>query len=78
MLAIIVAILTTLVEFPEGTPESNLYLLCNTDLQLWEKIKKMLLDEKLILIKGHWVTLTEKGIKTGTEMDKALKERTNV
>jgi hypothetical protein len=54
--AILCALLST-----DGTPESNLYLLCDMDMQDFMVIKGMMLGADLITIKGHWVTLTANG-----------------
>jgi len=66
------AILSTLAETDEGTPESNLYLACGMDAAMWAGLRGVLLRTRLISISNHFVELTPTGRKLGDEVLAAL------
>ena len=66
------AILTSLADFPEGTPESNLYIAIGMDLQKWETVSSILTDNKWIKISSHWVTITPAGRAVADEVNSLL------
>ena len=66
---LIAAILTTLAETlkpDESCAASTLYLALGMDLGLWESIADTLTHCGWVTIKGHQVTLTEKGYARGS------------
>jgi predicted transcriptional regulator len=69
---IVAAIVSTLAE-AEGSPESNLYLLCGMDMEKWQLIRQLLLHAHLINIRANYVTLTAQGMAFGAKINAALK-----
>jgi hypothetical protein len=76
MLAKIAAVLSTLKE-TNGAPESHLYIFFGMDLDLWTRIRDILISENLIQVKGHFVTLTPFGIQKATQIDKVVNKARN-
>ena len=70
----IAAIISTLSEFPKGTQESNIYLMFNCNIKDYETIKNVLLKDGLISINNNWITLTNKGLELGKEINVLLKQ----
>lgn len=58
--AILIAILETLNE-TDGGPESSIHLAMGCNLSAWHTYRGMLVAAGWIAIKGHWVSLTDKG-----------------
>lgn len=71
LLTRIAAILTTLLEMG-GTPESSLYMFCEMNMEHYETIRDIMVGSKLVQIKGHYVTLTEKGKTTAQECNAVI------
>ena len=71
MLARIAAIVSTLAEV-EGTPESNLYMLCEMNMADYELIRDILLRAGFVMIKNHYVTLTSADKETAQELNKRI------
>ena len=71
MIAKIASILSTLNE-TNGSPESMLYIFFDMDMDLWSRVRAVLIESELITIKGNYVTLTEKGRETAIKIDKAV------
>ena len=67
----IAAIVTTLDDGP-GVPESMLYILCDMNMNDWQIIRNILLRCGFVSIKGHYVTLTEKGEVTAMKINSAI------
>jgi hypothetical protein len=68
LLTKVAAIVTTLQD-TGGSPESMLYLFCDTDLAKWEMLRDILVKADLVKISGHYVTLTENGKITATKLN---------
>lgn len=68
MLAKIAAVIATLAE-TNGAPESSLYIFFGMDMDLWQRVRNVLIEGKLITIKGHYVTLTESGYETARKIN---------
>lgn len=75
MLLYVATIVSTLNETYDGTPESNLYLFLNMDMDLWQRVKLVLLKTKMITIKGNYIRLTEAGKATAQKIDGMLKNK---
>ena len=71
LMARVAAILTTLDEVG-GTPESNLYLLCDTNMDDYQVLRRILIDAKWVKISSNYVTLTEAGKTTAQRINKAI------
>ena len=71
LMARVAAILTTLDEVG-GTPESNLYLLCGTNMDDYQVLRRILIDAKWVKISNNYVTLTETGKTTAQRINKAI------
>lgn len=69
----VAAILTTLEETNSGTPESNLYLFCGTNMDDWLLVRRMLVNCGYVTITSSWVELTEKGREVAEKINGALK-----
>lgn len=70
----IVAILTSLLECG-GSPESMIPLsleMAGCNATRWEHLRRVLVDNDLINISHHYVTLTEKGTKLAKDLQKEL------
>ena len=76
-LARVAAILATLEE-TNGSPESILYIFCDSNLEEWHFIRGILLEAKLIEINAHYVTLTAKGQETAQKLNAATAKKENV
>lgn len=76
MLQKVAAVLSTLKE-TNGAPESMLYIFFDMDMDLWTRVRNILIAEKLIQVKSHYVTLTDYGMQKATEIDAAIASRTN-
>lgn len=70
-LVLVAGILSALLE-TGGSPESNLYILCDMDMTRWETIRYILVESGLVTIKGYFVTLTAKGKETAESIDAVL------
>lgn len=60
LIARIASIVTTLAE-QGGAPESTLYMFLDSDLVLWNRIRDAMVTDGTIEVKGHFVTITDKG-----------------
>lgn len=73
MLVKIAAILTTLLEAGSGAPESTFYVaVCNMNMDEWTKLRYVLVESKLVSVKGNYVTLTELGKEKATMLNKLV------
>ena len=43
----------------DGCPESYLYIACGMDMRVWEAVRSVMVESKLLIIKGNWAELTE-------------------
>lgn len=69
----VVAILSTLGELETGAPESILYMgACGGDIDHWHATRSLLEKSGLIEVKGHYVTLTGKGMAAATIVNAQL------
>ena len=68
---LLAAIITTLAEV-NGSPESMLYLGIGMDMDLWTKIRSMLVGAGIIRVQGHYVTLTDKGRELAGQINAAI------
>ncbi len=75
-LAKIAAVISTLNE-TNGSPESMLYIFFDMNMDAWLDVRRALLTSGVINVKGHYVTLTEKGRKLATDIDKAVAKKQN-
>lgn len=73
LLVRIAATLTTLNE-TGGSPESMIYLAFGANLDEWVTLKTILLESKMISVRGNYVTLTELGKKTAEEIDSKIQK----
>ena len=71
MIAKIAAIIATLDE-TNGSPESMLYIFFDMNMDVWTKVKTILIDADMITIKGNYVTLTAKGKETAKLLNEKL------
>ena len=71
MLVLVATVLTTLYEV-DGAPESELYMVCQTNMDLYQQLRHILVSGKFITIKANWMTLTEHGKLTAERLNKAL------
>lgn len=69
----IAAILTALLDYG-GTPESNLYIFVNMDMNRYEIVKNTLLAMKAVRISNNYVTLTDKGKKLVEDINALIKK----
>lgn len=69
----VAAIVATLDELG-GTPESNLYIFFDMNMDDWQLARRMLLGAGLVTILGHWVELTAKGRALAARINEATKE----
>lgn len=69
--AYVAAIVSSLAE-TTGQPESMLYIVCGTDLDKWNTIKRILVSSRWIQIRNHYVTLTDSGRQIAAKIDAAL------
>lgn len=70
-LAKIAAVIATLDE-TDGSPESMLYIFFDMDMTTYQNVRNVLLDSELIVIKGNYVTLTQKGKELAQKLNKAI------
>lgn len=56
------AVVATLADFPQGSPETTLYLGTGSNLTEWEMLKTLLLIADLITVKGNWVKIAPEGV----------------
>jgi len=71
VIAKIAAIIATLDE-TNGSPESMLYIFFDMNMDVWTKVKTILIDADMITIKGNYVTLTAKGKETAKLLNEKL------
>lgn len=71
MLTVVAALLTTLAEC-DGCPESTLYMAVGCNITICQQVIAVLLHSDLINVKGHWVTLTDKGKATAAKINAAM------
>lgn len=71
MIAKIAAVLSALKE-TNGSPESMLYIFFDMNMDVWTRVREVLISENLISIKGNYVTLTAYGLKKATQIDEAV------
>ena len=62
------ALITTLAEV-NGSPESQLYMFFDMNMQLWSEVREVLVSRKLISICNHYVTLTPDGVKLAHKLN---------
>lgn len=67
-----VAAMLCALEETNGAPESTMYLFCDTDLDMWTRLRAILIESKLITIKGNWVTLTPDGKMHAQKINRGL------
>ena len=73
MLAKIAAVIATLDE-TNGSPESMLYIFFSMDMDLWTKVRTILIESNLITVKGNYVTLTPAGKVTAQKLNQAIQK----
>ena len=61
IVTLIAAIVTALEEAGTGCPESTIYLICDSDIHVSNRITDMMKAADLITIKNYWCELTTKG-----------------
>ena len=71
MLAKIAAVIATLDE-TNGSPESMLYIFFDMNMDVWTRVRDVLLEGDMITIKGNYVTLTEKGREIARKINAEL------
>lgn len=71
MLAKIAAVIATLDE-TNGSPESMLYIFFDMNMDLWMKVRAILIESDMITIKGNYVTLTAKGKETAQKINQKI------
>lgn len=67
----VAAIIATLQE-TNGSPESMLYIFLDMNMDLWTKVKTILIEADLISVKGNFVTLTANGQLTASKLNKLV------
>lgn len=70
----IAAIVATLNELNSGTPESQLYILCNMNMEQYQRVRSVLVKANYAKISGHFVTLTEDGKAFARKIESVLAE----
>lgn len=73
IVATVAAIITAL-DDTGGSPESMLYVFLGTNMDLWTKVRDVLIDGDLITVSGHYVTLTQKGKETAGKLNAAMRK----
>ena len=71
MMAKIAAVLTTLRD-TGGAPESMLYIFFDMNMDLWTKVRAILIEADLITIKGHYITLTPLGTEKADRLNAVI------
>lgn len=71
LLAQIAAIVCALDE-TNGAPESMLYIFLDMNMDLWSKVRDILVESGLIKIQAHYVTLTASGKETAQKLNKTI------
>lgn len=71
MLAKIAAVIATLDE-TNGSPESMLYIFFDMNMDVWTKVRTILIESKLITICNHYVSLTDSGRETARKLNKTI------
>jgi hypothetical protein len=71
ILSRVAAIITTLDE-TNGSPESMLYIFFDMNMDLWTKVRCILVETDLVQIKGNFVTLTANGRATAQRLNKVI------
>jgi predicted transcriptional regulator len=54
----------------EGIPESNLYIVCDMNMEDYSILREFLVNGELMKIKSHFATLTPKGIEMAEKLNK--------
>ena len=67
----IAAIVTTLAE-TDGGPESILYLGLGMDMDLWQRLRQMLVQAGIITVASYYVRLTPKGQTLASQLTAAM------
>ena len=71
--AITAAILTTLLEVhPNPAPESSIYLAMGMDINKYGLFRDLLTGNKLVEVKHHGMTLTDKGLELARECEAVI------
>lgn len=71
LMARIAAIVATLAD-TNGSPESMLYIFFDMNMDLWLKVRTILLEGGMIQIKGNYVTLTQSGLETAKRLNQVM------
>lgn len=72
---VLVAGIITALADTGGSPESNLYILCDMDMQKYRMVRFTLVEAGLVTIKGNYVRLTEAGKETAKRVEAVLKNK---
>lgn len=70
--AIIAAILSSLHEADNGTPESTLYILCGMDMDKWNTVRGIMLRAGWITCKSHFVNITNEGRNMAIKVNEVM------
>lgn len=71
LMARIAAIVATLAD-TNGSPESMLYIFFDMNMDLWLKVRTILIEANMIQIKGNYVTLTQSGLETAKRLNQVM------
>lgn len=74
LLAKFAAVISTLDE-TNGAPESSLYIFFDMDMDLWTRVRQVLIESKLVTIRGHYVELTDAGRETARKINAVIPAR---
>lgn len=71
------AVLTTLAELKPGefTPESSFYMACGSDIEKWNSVLAVLLNNKMVTNHNHCLVLTKVGREMADLINADLKKR---
>lgn len=64
----VAAVIGTLAE-TNGAPESTLYMFFDMNMDLWNEVRRILIDLKIIKISANFVTLTPKGLEQAQKIN---------
>lgn len=73
LLVQIAAIVTALYE-TNGAPESMLYIFLDMNMDLWRKVRTILVESGMVTIKSNYVRLTESGKETAQKLNKVISQ----
>ena len=71
VLTYVAAIVTTLDE-TNGSPEGIIYTAMGMNLRDYETVRGILIDAKLVTVKGFYMTLTDEGKETAKKLNAAI------